>query len=471
MDKKISLLMVEDSKSLAAIYASYLSDRGFDLCIVDSLASAREEWGRVNPDIVLLDVELPDGQGLDLLKNMPNSDSTPEILVMTAFGSSDMAVEAIRLGAFDYLSKPFDADRLYVTLNNALDQRRLKNQVNEFSEHGREKYCDFIGGSLPMQSVYRIIDAVAASDATAFVVGESGTGKELAATAIHEKSKRRGKPFLALNCGAIPRELMESELFGHVKGAFSGATSTRQGLASVADGGTLFLDELCEMDLDLQKKMLRFVQTGEFQKVGSNVVERVDVRFVCATNKEPFEEVKAGRFREDLYYRLYVVPVVMPPLRDRGKDILIVAEYLLESFATKEGKEFNEFSANARDQLQKYDWPGNVRELQNVIQQAVVLNQGSVLTSAMLSLKNCKVNDLEFEKNQQTVTLDNADVVPIRKTIEPLWVVEKRTIETTIEECEGNVNKAAGLLEVAPSTIYRKLQSWDNKNPAAEASS
>ena len=471
MDKKISLLMVEDSKSLAAIYASYLSDRGFDLCIVDSLASAREEWGRVNPDIVLLDVELPDGQGLDLLKNMPNSDSTPEILVMTAFGSSDMAVEAIRLGAFDYLSKPFDADRLYVTLNNALDQRRLKNQVNEFSEHGREKYCDFIGGSLPMQSVYRIIDAVAASDATAFVVGESGTGKELAATAIHEKSKRRGKPFLALNCGAIPRELMESELFGHVKGAFSGATSTRQGLASVADGGTLFLDELCEMDLDLQKKMLRFVQTGEFQKVGSNVVERVDVRFVCATNKEPFEEVKAGRFREDLYYRLYVVPVVMPPLRDRGKDILIVAEYLLESFATKEGKEFNEFSANARDQLQKYDWPGNVRELQNVIQQAVVLNQGSVLTSAMLSLKNCKVNDLEFEKNQQTVTLDNADVVPIRKTIEPLWVVEKRTIETTIEECAGNVNKAAGLLEVAPSTIYRKLQSWDNKNPSAEASS
>jgi len=477
MENKHRLLMVEDSQTLAAIYASYLSEREFELCIVDSLARARDEWPRFNPDIVLLDVELPDGHGLDLLKNPPDSESVPEILVMTAFGSSEMAVEAIRIGAFDYLSKPFNADRLHVTLNNALDQRRLKSTVDQLAELRREKYCDFIGGSLPMQSVYRTIDAVAASDATAFVCGESGTGKELAATGIHQKSKRKDQPFVALNCGAIPRELMESELFGHVKGAFTGATSTRQGMASAADGGTLFLDEICEMDLDLQKKMLRFVQTGEFQKVGSSVVERVDVRYVCATNRVPFDEVKAGRFREDLYYRLYVVPLVMPPLRDRGNDILAIAEHLLESFVLKEGKHFVGFSPNAKEQILKYAWPGNVRELQNVIQQAVVLNQGDVLRTAMLSLPNFVTNPstvtsiTQVEAAKIVNAVDPVESVESVEPIEPLWVVEKRTIEEAIEECGGNVNKAAGLLEVAPSTIYRKLQSWENKTPTTGATS
>ena len=486
MEKKYRLLMVEDSQTLAAIYASYLSEGDFELCIADSLATARDEWTRFNPDIVLLDVELPDGQGLDLLKNPPDSEGVPEVLVMTAFGSSEMAVEAIRIGAFDYLSKPFNADRLHVTLNNALDQRRLKSQVNQLAELRREKYCDFIGGSQPMQAVYRIIDALAASDATAFVCGESGTGKELAATGIHQKSKRKDRPFVALNCGAIPRELMESELFGHVKGAFTGATSTRQGMAAAADGGTLFLDEVCEMDLDLQKKMLRFVQNGEFQKVGSSVVERVDVRYVCATNRVPFDEVKAGRFREDLYYRLYVVPINMPPLRDRGTDILAIAEHLLKSFALKEGKHFEEFSTNAKAQILNYAWPGNVRELQNVIQQAVVLNQGAVLRSAMLSFPNLVANPSTValtthvepaasanaltwrEQSEQSQQSQQSEQIQWTNEIEPLWVVEKRTIEKAIKECEGNVNKAAGLLEVAPSTIYRKRQSWENKNLSTE---
>jgi two-component system repressor protein LuxO len=264
---------------------------------------------------------------------------------------------------------------------------------------------------------------------------------------------------------------MESELFGHVKGAFTGATSMREGIAAAADGGTLFLDEICEMDLDLQKKMLRFVQTGEFQKVGSSVVERVDVRYVCATNRVPFDEVKAGRFREDLYYRLYVVPIVMPPLRDRDTDILAIAEYLLESFVLKEGKEFVEFSTNAKEQILKYEWPGNVRELQNVIQQAVVLNQGSILRTAMLSLSNFVTNTSTVALITPSEPAKGIGAMDSLESIEPLWVVEKRTIEKAIEECGGNVNKAAGLLEVAPSTIYRKLQSWETKKPITGATS
>jgi len=322
-----------------------------------------------------------------------------------------------------------------------------------------------------MNRVFEIINKLSKVDTSVLIRGESGTGKELAATGIHQKSKRKDKPFLALNCGAIPHELMESELFGHVKGAFTGATSMREGIAAAADGGTLFLDEICEMDLDLQKKMLRFVQTGEFQKVGSSVVERVDVRYVCATNRVPFDEVKAGRFREDLYYRLYVVPIVMPPLRDRDTDILAIAEYLLESFVLKEGKEFVEFSTNAKEQILKYEWPGNVRELQNVIQQAVVLNQGSILRTAMLSLSNFVTNTSTVALITPSEPAKGIGAMDSLESIEPLWVVEKRTIEKAIEECGGNVNKAAGLLEVAPSTIYRKLQSWETKKPITGATS
>ncbi|MBT6582664.1 MAG: sigma-54-dependent Fis family transcriptional regulator, partial [Gammaproteobacteria bacterium] len=236
-------------------------------------------------------------------------------------------------------------------------------------------------------------------------------------------------------------------------------------------------DEICEMDLDLQKKMLRFVQTGEFQKVGSSVIERVDVRYVCATNRVPFDEVKAGRFREDLYYRLYVVPMVLPPLRDRGDDIMAIAEHLLETFALKEGKQFTGFSPNAREQMLRYEWPGNVRELQNVIQQAVVLNQGGVLRTGMLSLANFVTNPSPVTSIKQAEpaeivnAVESVEAVEAVEAVEPLWVVEKRTIEKAIEECGGNVNKAARLLEVAPSTIYRKLQSWENKAVTSGATS
>ena len=454
------LLMVEDSESLSAIYESYLENESFEFAIAANLREARKLWLSFEPDLVLLDVELPDGNGLDLLESLPQTGCVAaDVVVMTAYGSTEMAVRSVRQGAFDYLSKPFDADRLRVTLQNALDRRRLRSEVARFADLNRDKYGDFIESSPAMQSIYRIIDSISDSDATAFVTGESGTGKEVTAQTIHGRSTRAHKTFHAMNCAAIPEDLMESELFGHVKGAFTGAISHRDGAATVSDGGTLFLDEICEMSLDLQKKMLRFIQTGEYQRIGSNKVERADIRFICATNRDPLEEVRSGRFREDLYYRLHVVPISLPPLRDRGDDILALAEHQLRVCVEKENKRFKSFTEQAKQMLMTYAWPGNVRELENVIQNAVVLNNGEMIEAGMLFLRTLTEPDLEIGRQPEAVT----QISP-RLEIEPLWLVERKAIETALKLCSNNVNRAAGLLEVSPSTIYRKIQSWEKQD-------
>src|SRR5690606_38452833 len=266
-----------------------------------------------------------------------------------------------------------------------LERQRLSRIVETYrSEIDRRSYAGFVGSSLSMQAVYRTIDAAATSKATIFITGESGTGKEVCAEAIHQKSPRRDGPFVAINCAAIPKELMESEIFGHVKGAFTGAIGDREGAAARADGGTLFLDEVCEMPLDLQVKLLRFVQLGSFMKVGGTETRQVDVRFICATNRDPLQEVAAGNFREDLYYRLHVIPLHMPPLRERERDVLDLAHHFLASFAAEEHKAFRRFAPEAEALLLSYDWPGNVRQLQNVLRNIVVLNEGETVEKAML---------------------------------------------------------------------------------------
>lgn len=474
MHSPIKVLMVEDSISLTAVYEAYLEGCDYQIVTVETLGRAHAVLGAFQPDIVLLDIELPDGNGMDFLSDAHSLNSPPKVIVMTAHGTSDMAVEAIRLGAFDFLTKPFDAARLRVTLDNAVAQLELGKRATALAALERDHYCGFIGKSLAMQSVYKTIDSLAASDATGFIVGESGTGKELAAEAIHQQSGRKEAKFIAINCGAIPSELMESELFGHVKGAFTGASAHREGAATVADGGTLFLDEICEMSLELQKKLLRFIQTGTFRKVGSNTLEQVDVRFVCATNRDPITEVREGRFREDLFYRLHVIPVRMPPLREREDDVALIANHFLQYFAERENKTFSGFSPEAESAIQRYPWPGNVRQLQNAMQQIVVLHQGEdglveidMLPDGMTS------GALEFGQPQSAaaslseapaghqVAAEKQQSHHIRRAqIEPLWLTEKNAIETAISACDGNVNHAAGLLEVAPSTLYRKLQSW-----------
>ena len=455
--KKVRILVVEDSPSMAEMYKEYLHGDSYDVELVSTGKEALEKLQQSLPAAIVLDVNLPDMSGMEILKTIHDQQLPIVALVITGHGSVDLAVESMNLGAYDFIEKPFSAKRLKLTLSNALEHQELSETLDTLKdEYGRNGFEDFIGSSLPMQGVYRIIESAAPSNATVFITGESGTGKEVCATSIHKRSQRAKQPFIALNCGAIPHDLMESEIFGHTKGAFTGAVSAREGAASRANGGTFFLDELCEMDLDLQTKLLRFIQTGTFQKVGSNTMETVDVRFLCATNKDPLDEVKKGNFREDLYYRLHVIPIHLPPLRDRAQDIGLIMNALLKEYTEEENKGFEGFSAEAEMVMLSYDWPGNVRQLQNVIRNIVVLNNGNQVSKDMLPppLNELSVTmPLARASSPQVNFQKNDDIIP-------LWQVEKQTIEAAIAYCDDNIPKAAALLEVSASTIYRKRERW-----------
>jgi DNA-binding NtrC family response regulator len=467
-----TILLVEDTPSLARLYNQYLEGEDLAVTAVGTGKEALKVLSAEPPDAVLLDLRLPDMDGLDILKEIQSRELPCEVVVITAHGSINVAVEAMRAGAYDFLVKPFNAERLLVTVRNALKHRSLSAIVETIKGSARKEYFGFIGSSLAMQAVYRTIDATAASKATVFITGESGSGKEVAAEAIHRQSPRKNGPFIAINCGAVPKDLMESEIFGHVKGAFTGAHADRAGAASRASGGTLFLDEICEMDLALQTKLLRFIQTGTFQKVGGSKTEKVDVRFVCATNSDPLAEVEAGNFREDLYYRLHVIPINLPPLRDRDGDVIEIARHFLAEYAAEEGKVFKTFDPAAEEVFAGYKWPGNIRQMQNVIRNIVVLNDGTEVTLEMLPPplnQSCKTlqetppstEDAPRDAGEDVLTgpvalSENGDIVP-------LWKVERDVIERAIDACEGNIPKAAAKLGVSPSTIYRKKLSWESE--------
>lgn len=461
------ILIVEDSPTLALTYREYLKPLGIRTEIAETGEQALTHIYAQVPTVILLDLKLPDMDGIDILKQLKQEKMPSRVIVITAHGSVTVAVEAMREGASDFLLKPFTAERLTTTVNNALEISRLSTLVERFSSGAPKKFDRFIGDSSVMQAVYRMIEDSAPSKASVFIMGPSGTGKELCAEAIHHMGPRKDKRFVALNCAAIPENLIESEIFGHVKGAFTGAASDRPGAAVAADGGTLFLDEICEMPLDLQTKLLRFIQTGQVVPVGSNTPIKVDVRFVCATNRIPTEEVTAGRFREDLYYRLHVVPIHMPPLKDRGEDVLEIARHMLIQYAAEEGKKFADLSPDARERLMAHSWPGNVRELGNVIQSIVVLNDSSELTADMLRpiLGAAPASPPGLAPKSPDNIPDEAGSGPVPAimrptTIEPLAVVERRTIEQAIALSGGRVRAAAKALEVNPSTLYRKLASW-----------
>ena len=455
-------LLVEDTASLAHVYAEYLQRSGCEVESVGSTAAAREALSRQPPELMLVDIQLPDGNGLELLRLVKAQQMPTEVVVITAHGSINTAVEAMRDGAFDFLVKPFNGDRLAVTVRNAIERRRLAGLVETWRDSfARESFCGFIGASLPMQAVYRIIESAAPSKATVFVTGESGTGKEVCAEAIHRMSPRRERAFVALNCAALPSELIESEMFGHVKGAFTGAHADRAGAAIMANGGTLFLDEICEMDLGLQSKLLRFLQTGVVQRIGSTRPEPVDVRIVCATNRDPRAEVAAGRLREDLFYRLHVIPIHLPALREREDDVVLIARALLQRYASEESKRFKRFAPDAEAALRAHRWPGNVRELQNVLRNAVVLNDGEEITAAMLGSIAAAPTLAGPPAAMSAAGPPAAEPAPGERAIRPLWQIEREAIEEAIRRCNGNVPRAAALLELSPSTIYRKRQAWE----------
>ncbi|MBP0462852.1 sigma-54-dependent Fis family transcriptional regulator [Roseomonas sp. PWR1] len=448
------LLLVEDTLSLATLYREYLRGEGHAIQHASTLGAAREALAERPPDAVLLDLRLPDGDGLGLLAEIRAAPNPPPVVVMTAHGSVSVAVDAMRAGASDFLVKPFPAERLVVTVANVLERAALRREVATLAAGApRGGFAGFIGAAPAMQTVYRILENAAPSRATVFVTGESGTGKELAAEAVHALSPRSGGAFVALNCAAIPKDLIESEIFGHVRGAFTGAVADRPGAARAADGGTLFLDELCEMDLALQGKLLRFIQTGSFVPVGASKPLRTDVRFVCATNRDPLEEVRAGRFREDLYYRLHVVPVALPPLRERGEDVILLADAFLARSAAEEGKRFARFAPDALALLRAHRWPGNVRELENAIRTAVVLHDAEEVTAAMLPVT------VHGGAAPPAAAPGGRASDPARR-IRPLAEVEREAIEEAVRLCGGNIPKAAAFLGVSPSTLYRKREAW-----------
>lgn len=463
------VLIIEDTASLLLVYEKWLKKEGIlaDKAITGSDALAKLRSGTYR--VTLLDLQLPDMSGQELLEIIREEAIPTTVVVITSNASINTAVDVMRGGAYDFVVKPVSEARLITTTRNAFERHILKTVVADVQEKTANiREHGFIGKSPAMLSVYKTIEAVAASAIPIFITGESGTGKEVCATTIHSTGPRKKKPFVALNCAAIPKDLLESELFGHVKGAFSGATNDRIGAARSADGGTLFLDEICEMDITLQSKLLRFLQTGAVQPVGSDRVLSVDARILCATNKNPAVEVAEGRFREDLFYRLHVIPVQLPPLRDRNADIVEIAQSFLSSFGSDEGKDFQGFSAEAEDVLMRHSWPGNIRELQNVVRSAVVLNTGEQITAEMLNLN--QVDPLLFSKT--AVASGDTARGGVAHTIGNLSLTldleqsfaenERLLIEAVISECDGSIPKAAKLLQLSPSTIYRKREGWED---------
>ncbi len=377
------------------------------------------------------------------------------LIATSAGGSVNMAVAAVRAGAVDFLAKPIGAKALLERLEAALATLGPSHKPTPAAaraEHApaAADFGGFVGASATMRDVYEQIRRMAPSRAPVFVTGESGTGKELCAEAIHSHSGAANRPFVAINCSAIPKELMESEIFGHVRGAFTGAGENRTGAAELADGGTLFLDEIAEMDLGLQAKMLRFVQTGTIRRVGGSELKRVDVRIVAATNRDPFAEVEGGRFRADLFYRLHVLPIHLPPLRDRRDDVMALAETFLRRFSAEEGRRFRGFDAEAAGRIVASPWPGNVRQLENLVRRIVVLHDGEAVTAAMLPPTSGEPPPSPLGAYAITPT---AAVLPYRDQ-------ERRIIEAALSACGGNIARAAVALEISPATIYRKRQAW-----------
>ena len=473
------ILMVEDTLSLALVYEAALKAAGHKVTLVEDGASALQELAYNKFDLMLLDLQLPDMDGTVLLEQMKANGNTLAVIVATADGSMNRAVQAMQLGALDYLVKPFSDNRLLTTVNHTLERAFLREAVAKIEDElPSGSFQGFIGASLAMKAVFSAIKNVSRSKATVFISGESGTGKEVCAEAIHKEGPRAGKPFIALNCAAIPQGLIESELFGHKKGAFTGALSNRDGAATLANGGTLFLDEICEMDVNLQTKLLRFLQSEKIQKVGSTHEEKVDVRVICATNRDPVAEVEAGRFREDLFYRLNVVPLYLPPLREREDDVMMLAKHFLSTYAEEEHKTFKGFSAEIEAHFRAQDWPGNVRELQNVIRNITVMHDGPYVLLSMLPDQNGPVpmmqNSLVLPSNAP-VYIEGLSAPPTGLENLPsilksgsLDDIERLLIEGRIAAHMNSIPKAAESLGVSPSTIYRKKERWDALQQARE---
>jgi two-component system, NtrC family, response regulator AtoC len=440
----LQALLIDDNDDLLTGLAEIAKQEGFAVTTAGSLKEAREHLARKPVDIAVIDLSLPDGEGIELLQEFQDTPGTDAIMI-SGVATVDSAIEALRLGALDYLTKPLDMSRLRAVFANAARVRSLKEDVGRLRSELRRfgRFGQMIGNSPQMQEVYDLIARVAPTNATVFITGESGTGKELVAQAIVELSARRHRPFIPLDCGAIPPTLIESELFGHERGSFTGATQQRRGHFERASGGTLFLDEITEMPIELQAKLLRVLESGALTRVGGEAHIPVSVRLVAASNRPPKEAMQTNKLREDLFYRLNVFPIVLPPLRDRDGDALLLADQFLETINASEGTS-KRLSAEARERIRAYPWPGNVRELKNELHRAFIMSDEVI-----------QFDGLALGTNPASAPGAGAQQPP--DVGGSLDEAERRLILATLERCGGDKKRAAESLGISLKTLYNRL--------------
>ncbi|MGQ0545888.1 MAG: sigma-54-dependent transcriptional regulator [Betaproteobacteria bacterium] len=446
------LLLVDDDPEALEWLSELAKGEGFSVSQADSLRAARIHMSRLQPDVLLTDLQLPDGQGIELVNDLESREST-EVVLITGHASVESAVQALRLGATDYLVKPVDVDRLRAILRRVPRTGELRAEIGELREELRKlgRFGHLLGSSPPMQKLYDQLGRVAPTSATVLLIGESGTGKELAAQTIHEMSRRKRAPFLPLNCGAVSPQLIESELFGHEKGSFTGADRQHKGYFERASGGSLFLDEITEMPQELQVKLLRVLETGTFMRVGTTTPISTDVRLICATNRVPEQALADGKLREDLYHRLNVFPIAMPPLRERGTDIELLAQHFLDQL-NKQEDAAKSFAPATIAALYAHTWPGNVRELKNYAQRAFILAD-EVIDANLAPAAVAAPESAPLLSVRVGTTLDE---------------VSRRLIEATLAEC-GSKRKAADMLGISLKTLYNRLAAYKSEDSRERA--
>jgi two-component system response regulator AtoC len=494
-----SVLVVDDDADVRSLLTDLLKGDGYRVRTAKTGAEALAAVEKERPDLVMMDVKLPDQDGLVVLKELKREHSDLEVIVMTAFGGSSTAIKAMEQGAYDYVTKPFDIDDLLATLKRVFEHADMSSEVSalrlELGKSAAERER-IVGNSRPMLEVYKLIGKVASSDATVLITGESGTGKELVAEALHRASKRNPHPLIKVSCAALPESLLETELFGHEKGSFTGAMTQRKGRFEMANKGTIFLDEIGEMTLGTQTKLLRILQEREFERIGSNTPIKIDIRVITATNRNLADEVEKSNFREDLYYRLNVIHIDMPPLRARKEDIPLLTEHFLVKYRYAPGAIPTTISEEALEHLMAYDWPGNVRELENAIERAVVLSRGNVITADHLPFGDViEANDrARLSRNRRKAASSNGSLAgspePERQPVAAgrrgggegaegaetaengeggaangsfkaaVADLEKRLILDALERAGGNRSKAAEELGIYRRLLYAKLREY-----------
>jgi len=444
------VLIVDDDRATSAGMADVVEEWGYEAEVADTMKAGWNSVSRLVPDVAIVDLKLPDGSGLDLLHRIKETYPDVSVVILTGHATVDSAVKALKVGAEDYVTKPVDLPRLQVILKTVEDKQEMKKEILELRRQLQKMGAlgHLVGKSPAMQRLFEEIEMVANTDANVFIVGESGSGKEVVANTIHSLSRRRNKPFIAFNCGAISPTLIESEIFGHEKGAFTNAIKRREGYFELAKGGTVFLDEITEMPIELQVKLLRVLEESKFRRVGGNEEINIDARIIAASNRDPAKAIADGKLREDLYYRLNVFPIDVPPLRERLEDIPLFSYFFLEKLNETEEKKVEKIDPEFVEALQQYEWPGNVRELRNVINRSFIMARTSSLTV------ECLPDKFLGSRRRRNRTSIN---VPLGS---PMEEIEKIVIEETLVMTDGDRRKTADILGISYKTLYNKTKKY-----------